>query len=647
MWSPDSASQDLSFFYQASDRYPTIDRALQALRQLGPPPVVNGPVDSSVFENSTSKSWTCLYILGALACDMDPANRSRRPSIPHQIKRHWSSHLYAWIRYFLQAVRTPDVLEPSNGYQVAEYILQSLPSILMYPTAFPEPQKHTEMALLVDSSPAIRDLVLGVWLMVLSGEYQHRFWLSWTRATNAIFQDLRDTPLPTQRQITDFYSKWDISVISAAFIHSLKMQTPRIRKMDDKEMADVYSLHTLRCMEGAVPGDPVSMCPFPRFSIPVQAEFISALIRRRQRALAHQGSVQDENSHPSKTINNLILINLADVVHILEERGRVFIDELLETRLVVDLVRADDLDQDALGKGRSTNRVVLFMVRLFDLISRNLVYPSVLHGFLRIVKVVERLGIEEEKKGDHWWQSWAKCKQKAYLLREVRRLLREEVETVCSFGECPLRSKVSSEEASRRAIQENLRSNYRFCSHCLVQSYCSSECQRLDRKNEHRGSCKKYSEAINRGNAQVSHRDRRFIHRVMKTLLDERIDKIRLKVVELPPPKYPVPGPHQALRPVVFIDIDHTEVTLTEEHLRVTHLGDLLEEDVRLKKSMRWVKEFLQKYHDLKEDSVAVILLGPSPAGVVSGPLLMHSSVKIHTEFDGMDAKLRFLDHDS
>ncbi|KAL0564776.1 hypothetical protein V5O48_017262 [Marasmius crinis-equi] len=137
--------------------------------------------------------------------------------------------------------------------------------------------------------------------------------------------------------------------------------------MDGKNMHNILQLHTSWSTERAVPANPVSIRPFPRLSMLVEAEFISALIRKRQKVLARSiqaGGVHDEKSHHvSNTINNVILLNIANVVHIIEERERLYryrlyLEELLETQLLVDLVRADDLDQDALGTADKPGRAV-------------------------------------------------------------------------------------------------------------------------------------------------------------------------------------------------------------------------------------------------------------------------------------------------
>ncbi|KAJ8075285.1 hypothetical protein PM082_019621 [Marasmius tenuissimus] len=151
-----------------------------------------------------------------------------------------------------------------------------------------------------------------------------------------------------------------------------------------------------------MPGNPITMHPFPRFTVPTQARLISAILKRREKVVFLPES--ERWGSFSTGLNNIVLMNLSAVVHIMEERGQSWITELLNTGLLVDLFRADALDMDALGRGTRSNRIDLY--------------------------TIEKAGVEGKRRKEEWWDNWDRYRQKAFALRHMRRELGEEIETM-------------------------------------------------------------------------------------------------------------------------------------------------------------------------------------------------------------------------
>ncbi|KAK1215835.1 hypothetical protein PQX77_021536, partial [Marasmius sp. AFHP31] len=300
------------FIHEASRQYNTIGKALDKLRRLDAPNNT-ATVDPDLFtlaaERPSSDSWVALHILGALYCDLEHSRRRKQPLIPRQIKRHWP-YLFPWIAFLLDAVITPGVTETQKGHEMVECILYIVPFIIRYPKYFPPSEQEIEIAELVDpTSPKLRDSVRLVWVMIVA--QHHPLWQFWTETVELIYQfeSLRSEPLPSAQDFEVFYSKWDLPSLSMAFVRHTSCEVPLIPRMKEGQFRDLLSLHTLRSSEIAMPGNPITMHPFPRFTVPTQARLISAILKRRQKVVFLPES--ERRGSFSTGLNNIVLLNLA------------------------------------------------------------------------------------------------------------------------------------------------------------------------------------------------------------------------------------------------------------------------------------------------------------------------------------------------
>ncbi|KAJ8091104.1 hypothetical protein PM082_022809 [Marasmius tenuissimus] len=153
-------------------------------------------------------------------------------------------------------------------------------------------------------------------------------------------------------------------------------------------------------------------------------------------------------------------------------------------------------------------------------ISKFLVYPPILHAFL---KSVDRLSTTEIERtllvyAPAVWMCWISATEKASALRALRRELKRNPSFMCSNPNC-LSMDLSFSEGEHRKRGHGKRSNYSVCSSCETMMYCSVECQRVQWRGGHRAECQTYREIREASLLQISDYDTQFGHAWMQVYL--------------------------------------------------------------------------------------------------------------------------------
>ncbi|KAK1231333.1 hypothetical protein PQX77_005548 [Marasmius sp. AFHP31] len=476
----------------------------------------------------------------------------------------------------------------------------------------------------MDTSPRLRDLTRHVWVMVLVDH--HPLWQLWTQLAAMVFRGKLLETFTDDRDANKFYTRWPGKSLSMAFICHTRCEIQRISSMSDKDVMRLVDLQVLWSNEAVIPGNPVVMYPIPRCTLRTQARLISEALRRRQKVLFASA----DGEILSMALNSLVTVNLAQIVQVLEERGRWWITDFLDTNVLVDFFKADMLDIDSIGSGTLSTRIAIHLAKTFDLVSRNLVYPMVLHAFLRTVGKVGHAGVEGRRQQEYWWSSWVRCKRKAFVLKGIRSELRSEVETICGCDECPLK-------AGSAGPREDLNTKHLTCSHCSAVSYCSRECQKRHWKKEHKFECQNLSDLVKVGTPPVTHLETRFIRRVLKTILQTNMDLIQTTLSNLPPPKSRLEQHLRLARPIVTVDLDRTggfdEDNRSNHCIKITHTVDLIASELQRRQTRNWrewLRGLLERCQHLDEDEVAIAIFAPSHLGRLDhGPLLIEARVGI------------------
>ncbi|KAJ8075263.1 hypothetical protein PM082_019599 [Marasmius tenuissimus] len=629
---------DLNDFLRESNcRFATTGKALDRLSRLGMPQA--GPVDPSAFllnaESPSSNNWTFLHILGALLYDLDHSLHRSQSLILRQIKRHWL-YIHPWTTYLLDAVTTSKVTATQKGYEIVECVLHIVPLVVQYPTRFPPAQQETEITTLIESSPKLRDSTRRVWVMIVADH--HPLWQLWTQLAAMVFRAKTFDIRIDDRDANQLHSGCPGRSLSMALTRHTIREIPCISSMTDKDVMHLVDLHVLWSNETVIPGNPVVMCPIPRYTLRIQARLISKALRKRQKVLFASA----DGGILSMALNSLVTVNLAQVFQVLEGRGRWWITEFLDTDVLVNFFKADMLDIDSIGSGILSAGIGIYLAKTLDLVSRNLVYPMVLHAFLKTVRKLEHAGVEGRRQQECWWSSWVRCKRKAFVLKGIRRELRSEVETICSCAECPLKAD------STKPCQKDLHAKHLACSRCSAASYCSRECQKWHWEKEHKSECRSLSDLIKDGTPPVTRLETRFIRRVLRAILEKNMGLIQATLRNLPPPKSQLDQHLRLARPIVAVDLDRTdsfdENDLSTRCIKIMHSVDLIVSELRLRQTKNWrewVRGLLERSQHLDEDEVAVVIFAPSHLGRSdSGPLLTEARVGIPVLGQSMERAL-------
>ncbi|KAL0061617.1 hypothetical protein AAF712_011534 [Marasmius tenuissimus] len=471
---------DLLFLKICASRFPTLRIAFRELGKQGQPP--------EAFQHDhlgqSNPISTAIEILGALN-----AIFSRSTQIdPAELTDHWDL-LSPWFKFFFEDfILLEDPPFTPEGTQMLDHVLAILPGIFT-------PLRRLSLTANIWLSLGQRSPFLAVYIpqvFLKTMEEAHPSWKSWTTLASSV------DPLLQRRYVLDYQPKRVLYEIDDSnmnlgriFVRHLNIAIARMAEAPTNR--ELISLQGLLELVGKSTEDSPSTEKFketPEDAIPVLIRLIRALV-----TYARQTSRRDQPADPDTMflLYKVVTLTLQVLVKVL--RGPRSITLALNVGIAKAIFKIPHylFLREAL-EGNEENRLTHWGTLILDRISRFLVLTPVLHGFCSAIRKVSAAGDLEatmKDKSEKLWACWTRNKEKAAMLRSMRRQLRTlpSLSSCASHSQCPLRPK-----GTGTTNTQNRRADIRYlrCSSCESVVYCSRACQSAHWK-EHRQLCQRLS----------------------------------------------------------------------------------------------------------------------------------------------------------
>ncbi|KAL0574018.1 hypothetical protein V5O48_007940 [Marasmius crinis-equi] len=459
----------IPFFAKALSRFPTVSSTLEQIRKLGQP---NSSLDIS---HPDAKTLNAIEVIGALACHM----QARGAVTATFIQRNWSGYLSRWVKFLLEKFV---LVEPQygpntpEGVDVVEHLLIGVPIFL----SFPDDKAADCTIAVVGSSPYLLHLVTQVWCKVI--DTSHHTWGTWSVLMETVVAgshpdftppQIRDPATPRLYRAAD-------EEVGRMLCRHIMHEARRLPTMDLHELGQ-FKMFTMittqpRCFEGEYP---TFLHTNLKYSVAAYVEMLRGLLYKRK-SLRH-ASIDSRECTDAFHIAMPTMLGLSEArVHDPYRVG-----DMLKGGLIEAIFKAYPcffLQKNMNDPDDGFDRCSVLII---ELISKYLVYGSVLRQFLKAMKRIrEAPGNLEEKvktKSRKIWVAWEGAKVKA---TGFYRLYQNVKETgMCSSEECRTANILPTEELRRL--------QYLRCAGCYSAIYCSPGCQKAHWMPTHRTRCSK------------------------------------------------------------------------------------------------------------------------------------------------------------
>ncbi|KAL0578884.1 hypothetical protein V5O48_003117 [Marasmius crinis-equi] len=464
---------DNAHLLRATHRFKTSKCALQYLARLGSPPrpaAFNKSHPSAHVEEAVQVLATIVGIGKEISAPMSKI-------LAGDIQEHWS-HLAPWIKFFLEEVvvsrSIPSTIEE---YSLFEHTIAYIPLLMSI-----SPDSLAFFAFTYRASPALFPCFTQAWWRSVDERHpsariwSHVVWYSLEAIARA-----NDTP--KLRPGGPYLPNHDLGVIYARHIDFI---SPHIRSMPISELG--FAHNYMQCiLRPCFPPGTVA----PNLLRTVSPTMIPPLLNLLHGILFKRPFLRGKGPLDEKELcltYGFIYLTIEHIFSLMIEAT--FILHVLETGVIKCIIEGLPL----VAKHRTQEpqifmKIVCSAYEILDRIARFLVYPAILHGYLKSVKnlsdsnaVDNELGMISKELGE----AWLRLKHKAILLRTVRRDLKnKEPAQICGNSKCSLRPKNSDQVST----QDRQKVRYFRCSSCHQVMYCSSDCQRSDWRAVHKKAC--------------------------------------------------------------------------------------------------------------------------------------------------------------
>ncbi|KAF9258259.1 hypothetical protein L218DRAFT_739665 [Marasmius fiardii PR-910] len=403
----DSQILDLHFMKKAIERFPTARSAIDGLRAIGKPQ--KGLLKDSLYP--AGEVETFLAMAGSLAVCMRGRTRQEQQVAVLLTRNNWTSLIAPWIMLTIEELILPDLESEtpytSNTRELAMWIIP----YLLYP---PKLHARIDFSLreLRDETPELAILLSRVWVKVI--DQHHRTWGPWANLLASIVRgDLVQGPTHS----TTYEIFKSLHPLGHIILRHINDETPRIPTMNNDELVGFNNFILLANSDQYGGSGPLNAEGVEKNSLPALIRLASGLLYKRK-ILREPGL----NSEREASIVTLVLNNILKMMD-----GSVRVSEAIESGIMVALIRAFPCYFE-----RDDPRLPQFeehALKLLDRVSMYLVYPSVLHQFLRSSKKIMRLKEIQKQlrsKSKVLWGAWERTRKKAAKFHNIRQELIED-----------------------------------------------------------------------------------------------------------------------------------------------------------------------------------------------------------------------------
>ncbi|KAG7094423.1 hypothetical protein E1B28_008023 [Marasmius oreades] len=448
--SPDhveDASPGPVFLEEAKKLFPSGPRAISALRRIGQP-------RSAILQstNPSREVRTFLQILGSLGMDIPQTTETL-------IKENWTSFLAPWTFFVLEELvlsdRDPQTPAAWVTYNAALWIIPSFIRLLR--------SKEIILRTLRDLTPHLSTVFARVWLKTV--DQHHLTWGAWSAVVADIYlDDIAAKVSACDMRLTEILYR--AGTISLRHIHR---EIPRVPTMTSQGISDLNAFLAVLNPYGG---------PGPLFHVERSEATLEALIRLLFALLCKRKKSQDAESSSIGYELTSAKILFEHIDYIMD--GNIRVSQALEGGLVVALVKACPYYFSPNESAPADQRFDVQASQFLERIAQFLVFPSVLHQFLRSVKAVTKSEKHENKLQEYstlMWNVWDRTKRKALYLRAIR----SDLKSVGRFWRC------------NNDLCDGTNTHYGApflqCSGCLETFYCSRTCRKIEWRAGHREQC--------------------------------------------------------------------------------------------------------------------------------------------------------------
>ncbi|KAF9258209.1 hypothetical protein L218DRAFT_1080530 [Marasmius fiardii PR-910] len=594
--------------HNATPRFNNARSALDHLRKLGGPP---RDIDIS---HIPPRVVTVFEILSVLASDVSEADGpgTARVAAVH-IKAKWST-LGPWIKFLIERVGLSQELPLTpEGVEARQRTFSLIPIILM----FPDRHDSEALAFIKRTSPYLHSLVAQMWCKSI--EENHVSWGFWSRVLVDIGFCEADPnkPIPSAFSSPGPYQR--STELGLMFIRHLKHHTQRIPTMSLEDLEEVEDF--LMCLTPATFGDtqcPTNFLTVRQYTIPAYINVVSSLATKRK--TLRKVSVDSEEG---KCARGVAVVASGFVENLMLDSFYTSI--ALKSGFFEALFRLPRCIISYENAWTETKTFTYWTRGALGKVSRFLVYPSILHHFLRVRRRIDRLeGLQAKfytRSLKALWSDWEETKKKASILQELRGRLLQDDSLLCSARQCPLsRKQGNSYEA-----------HWGRCSRCEMVMYCSYTCQRADWKESHKQMCEEFNKTRLAGKPKPGNLDYKFFcawtSHYLSTHADYIAGSVDTFIQSLSASGRKLSEDQQLIRnrrkyPIVFFDFDKTGVLDPEDCVQILDTTSLAAQAKALsihsnqynpEVDVNWTTKIIRIWRELSVDDGRVIVVGSFP----------------------------------
>ncbi|KAL0565434.1 hypothetical protein V5O48_016591, partial [Marasmius crinis-equi] len=363
-----------------------------------------------------------------------------------------------------EIVLATDIPTTVKGVNARSRCFAYIPCLLGAP-----PDKKALLAM-TRSFPDLRPLLTEALCKVV--EECHPIWRLWAHMLYAI----KSPTAPNDDIAPEFRGKIyhegpELGLIFARHLHH---EAHLLATIPVEKIPDIWALLICLTPRELFRHAPLAHSEVLPHSVPALISVISALLKRKK---IRRGTAENDER---KAVHNLVVLGWIYLAAILVGYTSALI--ALNAGVVPMLLKTPmslflrDTPKSSLAQEATST---------IEIIDSFLIYPRILHAFLRSIQGFSDPMMEEIEAGMKMgsvtlWQAWDRAKSKALRLREFRRELKKNPSFLCCSPVCPLKDAKTPEWRT---------SHYSVCSQCQAAYYCSVECQRMEWQIEHRGNC--------------------------------------------------------------------------------------------------------------------------------------------------------------
>ncbi|KAL0572006.1 hypothetical protein V5O48_009947 [Marasmius crinis-equi] len=336
------------------------------------------------------------------------------------IQLNWAPLLFPWIRYLVEGLAFSED-RPSTPAEVEalDKTLWVVPLFLSVFCPLPGPhifhEKRIDFGTLQNMTPDFHLLAARTWFKVVNESHPVFVWGAWTSLLHLIFMCCDQCSCGVHTgfmQAPSPFGRWDPEngQLGHLFVRHINRTIPFIASMDADGLT---ALHGFLMLFDTVPGGGMEAIT----SEDVMSESLSALIRLSSRLLRKCTVSQDDADFAR--IHTDITEKVLSTLELLMYTWYC-VTLALDAGLITVFLKASARHSSLPGKIEAAMR------RILGRVSQYLVYPAVLHAFLRVERKITGGELEEKMRVEStalcdWWKF---AVEKAVSLRHIRRGLK-------------------------------------------------------------------------------------------------------------------------------------------------------------------------------------------------------------------------------